>query len=90
MILYFPDLDSLRLAITSGAVPSAVSLTSATAGFDDAGHVWLQPSVALPPPPRPISASSAFRSSSENGALLAEPVHCWLQLLPLQRSACPN
>ena len=44
MILKFPDLDSLRVALTTGAVPPAVSQTSAIAGFDEQGPVWVETS----------------------------------------------
>src|SRR5256885_1738484 len=42
MILKFPDLDTLRLALVTGAVPPAVTQTPASAGFADQGPVWVQ------------------------------------------------
>ena len=42
MILKFPDLDTLRLALVTGAVPPAVTQTPASAGFDDQGPVWVE------------------------------------------------
>src|SRR5207253_1401473 len=48
MILKFPDLDTLRLALTSGAVPPAVGGGAASAGFDAAGAVWVETDAPLP------------------------------------------
>ena len=59
MILTFPDLDTLRLALTSGAVPAAVALAPAVAGFDDDGRVWVEPSADLPARRRPSCAAWA-------------------------------
>ena len=47
MILSFPDPDTLRLAITSGVVPLAVTLAPAAAG-DDGGRLLVKPSVSVP------------------------------------------
>ena len=43
MIFQFPDLETFRLAITSGTVPTSVSLTSAEVAVDDKGHVSVKP-----------------------------------------------
>ena len=48
MILKFPDLATLRLALTTEAVPLNVASAAATAGFDDAGAVWVEASGNLP------------------------------------------
>ena len=48
MILKFPDIDTLRLSLTSGAVPPAVALTAAVAGIDDQNQVWVEPAAPLP------------------------------------------
>ena len=47
MFLRFPNLDTLRLALTSGAISDAVRATTVRYGFDDDQSLWLQPSVAL-------------------------------------------
>jgi hypothetical protein len=90
MIFCFPDLDTLRLAITSGVAPPAVSLAEAVAGFDAQGHIWLQPSVTPTAKVRTALAKLGVQVVKADGDLLAEKVCCWLQLLPLQReSAAP-
>jgi hypothetical protein len=89
MILTFPDLDTLRLALTSGAVPAAVALAPAVAGFDDGGRVWVGPSADLSRKAltelRRLGASVA-KAAGDSPAV---EVSCWLQLLPLRRSGEP-
>src|SRR5437867_471695 len=38
--IFFTDLDALRLALASGAVPPAVGRAPARAGFDAQGRLW--------------------------------------------------
>lgn len=87
MICYFPDLDSLCLAITSGVVPPAVSLAATVAGIDEQGHLWLQPSIALPRGAQTALRRLGVQFVKANGELQGEEYCCWLQLLPLQREA---
>lgn len=87
MIYRFPDLDTLRLAITSGAVPPEVSLAPAIGGVDAEGHVWLQPSVALPAKAKAALRKLGIEAVKTNGDLQAEELHCWLQVLPAAREA---
>jgi hypothetical protein len=87
MILTFPDLDTLRLALTSGIVPPAVSLAPTAAGLDDGGQVWLQPSAA---PSRAVLAELRrlkVQTPRNSSVPLTERYDCWLQVLPVQRSA---
>src|SRR5262245_29416136 len=84
MIFHFPDYDTLKLALTSGVVPTDVSLKPAAFGVDEAQRPWLEPSVK---PPRRMGAEltrlgvanpRAYPSPGEN-------LGNWLQALPLQR-----
>ncbi len=84
-MLRFPDSDTLRLALTSGAIPSTVGDTSATASFEDGGAVWVRPS-------KPLSRSTlaelkrlGVRVDPTAEVALDQPVCCWAQLLPLRR-----
>jgi hypothetical protein len=90
MILYFPDLDTLRLAMTSGVVPTGVSLAPAAVGLDEAGHIWVQPSVALSRTAQANLKKLGVQTVKENGAPVAEEVSCWPQLVPLKREGTPN
>jgi hypothetical protein len=47
MILKFPDLNSLRLALITGAVPSSMSQTGAVVAFDEQGPAWVETSATL-------------------------------------------
>jgi hypothetical protein len=87
MILTFPDLDTVRLALTSGAVPGSVALARAAAAFGPDGRVWIETSAELPRKSlgelRRIGAGPA-RSSAPGPRV---EVACWLQLLPLRSTA---
>jgi hypothetical protein len=83
MILQFPDLDTLRLALTSGAVPPGVSLAATAAGFDHQGQVWLQPSVA---PGRAALAELRrlrVQTPRSSAVPLTEHFSSWLQAFPV-------
>src|SRR5262245_16340029 len=83
MILYFPDLDTLRLALTSGAVPPAVGLAPVAAGFDDQGHVWLRPSAPLPRPALADLRELGVQPVKAVPAPVVTEFFCWPQALPL-------
>ncbi len=83
MILKFPDLDTLRLALTTGAVPPAVSQAAAVAGFDDQDQIWLEPSANLPKPNQNELRRLGVQFPKSNGAAMTTDVCCWLELLPL-------
>src|SRR6186997_216750 len=87
--IFFADLDALRLALASGAVPSALGGAPARAGFDAQGHLWLQPGV--PVTREAVAALARFGAAVQgtSGAALTETVPCWQQLLALQ-PAPPN
>jgi hypothetical protein len=85
MILQFPDLDTLRLALASGVVPASVSLAPTAAGFDDRGQVWLQPSVA---PARAVLAELRrlkVQNPRTSGVPVIEQLTSWLQIFPVER-----
>jgi hypothetical protein len=86
MILLFPNPDTLRLALTSGAVPVAVSQVPVVAAFADDGRCWVEPTAPLP---RAALAElrrlgvEAVRSREVKDTVR---LTCWPQLLPLERS----
>ena len=85
MILCFPDLDTLRLALTGSAALAKAGETPAAAGFDDRGRVWLQPSTDLPRAALNDLRQLGVQAARASPVPLTEPVTCWLQLFPLQR-----
>src|SRR4051794_28397524 len=89
-VLYFPDLDTLLLSLTSGVVPPAVSQEPVSAGFDADGHVWLKPSVALPRPVQNELRRLGVQVVKNLDATAVADFSCWPQLIPLQREAAPQ
>src|SRR5581483_447528 len=89
MIYHFPDLDTLRLAITSGVVPAETSLAPAVGDIDDEGHVWLEPSAVLPRKAQAALRKLGVQIVQADGSLRAGEVCCWLQLFPVQRDGAP-
>src|SRR5262245_11081977 len=91
-VLYFPDLDTLYLALTSGTVPPTVSLAPVVAGFDDDGHAWLKPSASVPRAAQAELRRLGVQAVKGLDAPIAQEFSCWPQLLPLRReeSAVPS
>ncbi len=85
MIYQFPDRDTLHLAITSGTVPTDVSMAPASACEFDEGHVWLQPSVALSRKAQNGLRRLGVEVVKAEGNLQAEELICWPQMLPIVR-----
>jgi hypothetical protein len=83
MILKFPDLTTLQLALTSSVIPPAVSRAPAVAVFDG-DAVWVQTAGTLSRGahnPLKRMGVQAYRSLCDG---LETQVCCWLQLLPLR------
>ena len=84
MILKFPDLDTLRLSILSGAAPPAVVLTGAVFGSDDQSHIWVETAAPLSRVAKPNARNRRPALQNQRG----EQPDCGKQLagnLPLQR-----
>lgn len=89
MILKFPDPDTLRLALTSGAVPPAVALTAAVAGIDDQNQVWVEPTAPLPRAVQNDLRRLGVQVCKVRGAADFAPVSCWPEILPLRPDPDP-
>src|SRR3954452_14862175 len=89
MILKFPDLHTLRLALTSGAVPAAVFQAPATAGFDDQEQLWVETPASLPRSSQNDLRKLGVQICRASGATLTAEVSSWLELLPLQPDPTP-
>jgi hypothetical protein len=83
----FPDVDTLRLALTSAVVPPAVSLAPVAATFDTEGNVWLRPAAKLAREAETGLRRLGVRCVKEAPAGAAESLSCWLQALPLHGHA---
>jgi hypothetical protein len=84
--LFFPNLNALRLALSSGLVPARISRASADAGFEPDGRLWLQP--AEWPPRESLAALVRLGVQALGGSgVPTSPVSCWAELLPLQATS---
>src|SRR5215475_11794423 len=84
MILKFPDLDTLRLALVTGAVPPAVTQTPASAGFDDQGPVWVETAAKLSTSALNDLRKLGIAGVKSAGTPASAQVASWLELLPLR------
>jgi hypothetical protein len=89
MIIRFPNLDTLRLTISSGTVPPEVAQKPAVAGFGDNEQVWVETNGKLSTAAqRELKRLGAVVCKS-SGAALDMDVSTWLELLPLVREEAP-
>lgn len=89
MILLFPDLDTLRLAMTSTFVPTQVTLAPAAVTRDDQGRIYVESSVSLPESVTRSLKRIGVKGSKRHATDSPEEVTCWLQILPLTRDPTP-
>jgi hypothetical protein len=87
MILYFPNLHLLRLAITTTVIPEVVSAAGAKAGFEGKGGVCVQPGVVVSEETLAELGRHGVHALAAADVPLGEEVSCWPQLLPLERVA---
>jgi len=91
MILLFPDLDTLRVALTSGIVPAEVSLAPAAVSFDDQGKVYVEPTANLTKTVAKNLDRIGVKGSKRHASDAPQEVTCWPQLLPVTRdTAAPQ
>src|SRR5262245_29557277 len=85
----FPDLDTLRLALTGGLVPTSVGLAPARLAVDGAA-CWLTPGAALPRTLRPALARIGVQwVEPANAPAPTEDLTCWPQALPVTKETSP-
>ena len=84
MVLIFPDSETLRLALTSGAVPPSVSRTTVRAGEDGDGRLLVEPSVSLARASLAELRRLGVTGTPESASTCSEELICWPQLLPLR------
>jgi hypothetical protein len=91
MILLFPNLDTLRLAMTGSIVPPEVTLAPATVSFDDQGKIYLESTAALSRTVTKNLDRIGVKGSKRHAGEAPEEVTCWPQVLPLTReTGTPN
>ena len=84
MILLFPSDDVLRLALTSGLIPPAISQATARAHRDADGQTWVDAGPFDSATKRNLARAGASFPSTAPPALDLK-IAGWLQLLPLRR-----
>jgi hypothetical protein len=89
MIFSIPDLDTLRLALTTGTISSATALAPALAGVEEDGRIWIQPSVDLTKKAQANLHKFGVSVVTNTPGSQGTEVSCWLELLPLARSSEP-
>jgi hypothetical protein len=89
MILKFPDLDTLRMALTAGAIPAGVTRKPASAGFDEQEMLWVDtPGSLSSAEQRELRKLGVGVQTSRRGMPeVSFEVGNWLELLPLQPDA---
>ena len=87
MILKFPDLDTLRIALINGAAPAAAWGSPAVAGLDEDGALWIDTPAALSKTAQAELKQLGVQTAKKNGAAMCANVSCWLEMLPLVRTS---
>lgn len=85
MILHFPTLDSLKLALFSDAIPATVSVTPVKAAVAEKGDYWVETEKALTKPQLTELAKLGVEVAKAATQPLDVQLHCWPQLIPLQK-----
>jgi len=86
MQLYFPNRETLRAALTSGAVTRTVASAPAEAAFGSGGELWIKPA-------KPVSKTRLTQleqlgaSRAEGSRSYTVQASCWQQVLPAQPSS---
>jgi len=88
-VLFFPNVNSLRLALTSNLVPLEITQAPVAARLDADGRLWLAPGEL--PSRESLAALARVGVQVLGGAVGAtSPVTCWAELLPLHASTDPE
>jgi hypothetical protein len=85
MILLFPNLETLRLALTSNIVPPEITLSPATVSSDEHGRLYLETNVSLSRTVIKNLDKIGVKGSRRHGNLTPTPVSCWPQAMPVTK-----
>ena len=85
MILLFPNLDTLRLALTSAIVPPEVTLSPAKITTDAQGKIYLETDAPLSRTVTKNLDRIGAKGSKRHAADVPEALSCWPQAVPLVR-----
>src|SRR5580704_12006627 len=82
--LFFSDRDTLRLALTNGGVPQAITHAPAVAAYDEQGRLWLTTQAWLPKDALITLSHFGVQLVGFNRIGTEKNVCCWQELLPLE------
>jgi FtsH ternary system-associated peptide len=85
MILLFPNLDTLRLSLSSSIVPMDVTLAPAKVTYDDQGKIYLESDANLTRTVTKNLDRIGVKGSKRHATDSPEVLSCWPQALPLVR-----
>lgn len=88
MLVRFPNLDTLRLALTSGAVPENIRSSPTQFAIADDQSLWVQTAESLGDPVRKDLRKLGIRFPKTANIQITQTAGHWLQMLPVTRS--PN
>lgn len=89
MILLFPDVETVRLALTSGLVPADITLAPAAVSTDPQGRVYVEPKGTVPRPVAKTLDKLGVKGSKRHGADEVREVGSWVEVLPLAKASGP-
>ena len=87
MILLFPNLDTLRLALTSSIVPAEVTLAPARITFDEQAKIYLETDASLSRTVTKNLDRIGVKGSKRHASNTPETLTCWPQAMPVVREA---
>jgi hypothetical protein len=86
MILKFPDLNSLRLGLVSGAIPEAMSQARASVSVDPAGEYWVETEATLGRTQQNELKKLGVQFLRSMPSTPTFSVSCWAEILPLEKT----
>ena len=89
MILLFPDVETVRLALSGTLVPAEITLAPAAVSTDPQGRVYLEPKAAVPRPVAKTLDRLGVKGSKRHGSDEVREVGSWVEVLPLTKAAGP-
>lgn len=85
MILLFPDLDTLKLALSGGIVAPDVALAPAVLSVDTQGRLYVEPEGTLSRVTGKNLDRIGVKGCKRHGSQVKEKVANWLQIVPLAK-----
>jgi hypothetical protein len=85
MILLFPDLDTLKLALSGGIVAPDVALAPSVLTIDTQGRLYVEPEAALSRSTTKSLDRIGVKGCKRHGSQVKEKVANWLQIVSLAK-----